>query len=180
MASLDKTFRFAKYCRARNTANNVNAVEVEDSTNSDAEEFLGEVTSNEQKPWTADVTVNRHCVTIKLDSGADVTVLASNIYSELTDKPRLLKSSKKLYGPCRYELKCQGEFEALLKYDKKSWKEKIYLLDDLDRPLLGRTACHKLGIITKIDEILSPEKTPRYMKRTYPKLFEGLGCIPGE
>ena len=68
----------------------------------------------------------------------------------------------------------------MLKYDKKSWKEKIYLLDDLDRPLLGRTACHKLGVITKIDEILSPEKTSRYMKRTYPKLFEDLGCIPGE
>lgn len=70
--------------------------------------------------------------------------------------------------PCRYELKWQGEFEALLKYDKNSWKEKIYVLDYLNRPLLGRTACHKPGVITKIDEILSPEKTPHYMKKTYP------------
>ena len=119
-------------------------------------------------------------MTFKLDCGAHVTVLPSKIYPEITDQLVLLKTSKKLYGPCRYELKCRGKFEALLKYEDKSCKEEIYVLDDLDRPLLGRTACHKLGVVTKIEEVLTPERSPDYMKETHPKLFKGLGCIPGE
>ena len=58
--------------------------------------------------------------------------------------------------------------------------EEIYILDDLDRPLFNRNACHKLGIIKKIDEVRSPESNPDYVKKSHPKLFKGLGCIPGE
>ena len=73
---------FAKWCRTPNAANNVNEVQAEDSDSSDSEIFLGEVTSKEQKPWIAVVTVDGHGVTFKLDCGADVTVLPSKIYSE--------------------------------------------------------------------------------------------------
>ena len=31
-----------------------------------------------------------------------------------------------------YELRCRGEFQAMLKYGPKSWKATIYALDDLD------------------------------------------------
>ena len=133
-----------KWCRTPNAANNVNEVEAEDSDSSDSEIFLVEVTSKEQKPWTAVVTVNGHGVTFKPDCGADVMVLPSKIYNEMADRPLLIKTSKKLYGPCRYELKCKGQFEALLKHENKSSKETIYILDDLDRLLLGRSACHEL------------------------------------
>ena len=119
-------------------------------------------------------------MTFKLDCGADVTVLPSKIYNEMADRPPLIKTSKKLYGPCRYELKCKGQIEALLKHENKSSKETIYVLDDLDCPLLGRSACHKLGAIKKIDEVLLKERNPSHMKKTHPKLFKGLGCIPGE
>ena len=61
--------------------------------------FLGEVSTNEHKLWTADVIVNQDCVTFKLDSGADVTVLPANSYNKITDKPLLCKTQNKLYGP---------------------------------------------------------------------------------
>ena len=51
---------------------------------------------------------------------------------------------------------------------------------DLDHPLLGRIACQKLGVVAKIDEIASPERTPGHMKRTNPKVFPTLGCMPGK
>ena len=101
-----KQGHFARCCRARNTANHIGEVEVVESCSSDDEHFLGEVTSNEQKPWTADVMVNTHCVTFKLDSCAGFTVLPCNVHCEFSDKPLLIKTSKKLLGPCRYELKC--------------------------------------------------------------------------
>ena len=68
----------------------------------------------------------------------------------------------------------------MLKYRPKSWKATIYVLDDLDRPLLGGIACQKLGVVAKVDEIASPERSPGHMKRTQPKVFTGLGCMPGE
>ena len=175
-----KQGHFAKWCHASVPPSKVYEVEAAESSSSDSDIFLGEVVSKQEKPWTADVTINSHRVTFKLDCGADVTVLPSKIFTEITDKPILLKTSKKLYGPCRYELKCKGEFEASLKYENKSCKEQIYVLDNLDRPLLGRTACHKLGIIKKIDDVVSPERGPDRMKKTHPNLFKGLGCMPGE
>ena len=85
-----------------------------------------------------------------------------------------------MYGPCRYELRCRGEFQATLKYGQKSWKATVYVLDDLDRSLLGRIACQKLIVVATVDEIASPERTPGHMKRTHPKVFTGLVCIPKE
>ncbi|XP_015747165.1 PREDICTED: uncharacterized protein K02A2.6-like [Acropora digitifera] len=175
-----KQGHFAKFYRAKSRVNVVSEVELEETSSSDSEVFLDEVSANEHKPWRADIIVNQDCVTFKLDSGADVTVLPASTYNKLTDKPLLCKTQKKLYGPSRYELRCRGEFEAMLKYGPKSWKATIYVLDDLDRPLLGRIACQKLGVVAKVDEIASPERSPGHMKRTHPKVFTGLGCMPGE
>lgn len=99
-----KEGHFARCCWGRNTASHISEVEVVESSSSDDEHFLGEVTSGEQKPWTADVMFNAHYVTFKLDSGADVTVLPKNVYCEFSDKPLLLKTSKKLYGPCSLQV----------------------------------------------------------------------------
>ena len=53
-------------------------------------------------------------------------------------------------------------------------------MDDLNGPLLGRIACQKLRVVAKVDGIASPERTPGHMKRTHPKVFTGMGCMPGE
>ena len=68
----------------------------------------------------------------------------------------------------------------MLKYGPKSWKATINVLADLDRSLLGRIACQKLGVIAKVDEIASPERTHGHIYRTHPKEFTGLGCMPRE
>ena len=68
--------------------------------------------------------------------------------------------------------------------DDQIWTEVLESDDlrpgDLDHPLLGRIACQKLGVVAKVDEIASSEKTPGHMKRTRPKVFTVLGCMPGE
>ena len=156
--------------------NKVSEVELAETSSSDSKVFLGEVSAKKHKPWTADIIVSQDCVTFKLDSGADVTLLPPSTYSKLTYKPLLSKTQKKLYGPCRYDLRCRGEFQAMLKYGPKTWKTTI-ALDDLNGPLLGRIACQKLGVVAKVDGIASPGRTPGHMKRTHPKVT-GLGCMP--
>ena len=44
----------------------VNEVELAETSSSDSEVFLGEVSANEHKPWKADIIVNQDCVTFKL------------------------------------------------------------------------------------------------------------------
>ena len=66
--------------------------------------------------------------------------------------------------------------------DAQIWTE-VLGSDDLrpgDRPLLGKIACQNLGVVAKVDEIASPERTPGHMKRTPSNVFTGLGCMPGE
>ena len=68
--------------------------------------------------------------------------------------------------------------------DAQIWTEVLESGDlrsgDLNRPLLGWIACQKLGVVAKVVEIASPERTPGHMKRTHPKVFTGLGCMPVE
>ena len=107
-----KQGHFAKVCRSRT----INEVEEEDSSSSDSEIFLGEVTSTNQKPWVANITVNNHETVFKLDSGAVVTVVPRRIYEEIVDRPTLVRTSKTLYGPCRYRLRYRGKFKAVLEH----------------------------------------------------------------
>ena len=60
----------------------------------------------------------------------------------------------------------------MLKYGPKSWKATIYVLEDLDRSLLGRIACQKLGVIAKVDE--TGEDPWSHIEDT-PKSIHGTG-----
>ena len=72
-----------KCCRAKSRVNMVDKVELAETSSSDSDVFLGEVSANERKkkkPWKADIIVNQDGVTFELDSGADVTVLPPSAY----------------------------------------------------------------------------------------------------
>ena len=114
-----KQGHFAKCSRAKSRVNMVSEVELAETSSSDSKVFLGKVSANKHKPWIADIKISQDCVTIKLNSGADVTVLPPSTYNKLKYKPLLSKTQKKLYGPCRYNLRCRGEFEEMLKYRPK-------------------------------------------------------------
>ena len=58
----------------------VNEVELAETSGSDSEVFLSKVSTEEHKPWTADIIVNEGCVTFRLDFGTVVTVLPPSTY----------------------------------------------------------------------------------------------------
>ncbi|KAK2569081.1 hypothetical protein P5673_005966 [Acropora cervicornis] len=53
-----KQGHFAKCCRAKSRVNMFSEVELAETSTSDSEVFLGEVSANEHKPWIADIIVN--------------------------------------------------------------------------------------------------------------------------
>lgn len=171
---------FARLCKSKK----LNEIEVVDSDSEfgGTEIFLGEISDDktQQKAWATNVAVNGKFIKFKLDSGADVSVISSELFKALPTEQqnRLKNADKKLYGPCRYELLCKGKFLASLTHRGKSCEEEIYVIDNLDQPLLSRPACCALGIIAKVEEIASANGG-RYRKE-HPKLFQGLGCLPGE
>ena len=150
--------------------------------------FWGEITveSIESESWEANLEVNDCKFQFKLDSGAEVTVVPKTVYDKVSNKQsfKLQPADKILLGPCKYRLNCLGKFNARITSNKKSIVEEIYVVKDLSKPLLGKSACVSLNLLNKICEVENHKTTESEYKmqiiNQYPKLFEGLGELEGE
>ena len=58
--------------------------------------------------------------------------------------------------------------------DDKVVRELIYVVKDLERPLLGRDAAEKLKLVNRVDTVSSDDYKTK-MANKHPKLFTGLG-----
>ena len=166
-----KRGHFQRVCRSKAASQ---LSEVESSLPNDV--FLGEIAEGNNNPWRAEVEVMGHEITFKVDSGADVSVIGEAVYKRYLSKIPLKKSSKRLFGPCRSPLNCLGEMTVELKSGSRSCQEQIFVLSNLETPLLSRNASAKLAKIAKIDTLSDGDE----VKQKFPKLFSGLGCLDGE
>ena len=87
----------------------------------------------------------------KVDTGADVTVVPPNLYYSLKPTRVLNKASRLLMGPCKQKLSCPGTFIADLQVKDIISKERVYGIEDLERPLLGREPTQYLKLISRLD-----------------------------
>lgn len=126
--------------------------------------------------WEKPIKVNNEEeIVFKIDTGADVTVIPSSLKTKL----KLYKTSAKLYGPNRAELKVKGVVDATLAYKNNICKQKIFVVDDLHQPLLGRKAIQELQIIQIVNKVASNSKDVQPYTE-FPKLWEGLGTVSHE
>ena len=88
--------------------------------------------------WKAKVSLNGLLTELKLDTGADVTVILPSLYHSLQPAPSLSRTTRLLIGQCKQKLSCLGTFIAELQVQDKVAKKHVYVIDDLERPLLGR------------------------------------------
>ena len=135
--------------------------------------------------------INGRDFKFKLDSGADVTVIPPGIFKQISDHEKLESTKKVLLGPCNYRLKCLGKSKAKLKSKGQCIVEDVYVVEALNRPLFGKTACASLNLLNrcKPDNLQSfqtdcvkvnEDSYKQAIIRQYPKLFEGLGELEGE
>ncbi|XP_028514411.1 uncharacterized protein K02A2.6 [Exaiptasia diaphana] len=167
----NKKGHFSKVCRSAK----VNAVETEET---DDEYFFGEISGGGNKAWKAKVKVNNVVIDFKLDSGADVTVIGDEMYKTLLSSYSLRDTNKRLYGPCRTHMKCLGTIDATLELNGKTTKGEIYVIKDLETPLLSRAASTALGGIARVEAVSTTDASD--VKQQFPKLFTGMGCMDGE
>ena len=106
------------------------------------------------QPWTVVLGLNSSQTEFKIDTGADVTVVPEHVYNESRDGP-LSSSDRILRGPSKRSLQVLGKFLATLQKDQSKTQEQIYVVRELQKALLGRPAIESLGLLIRVDEVLS-------------------------
>ena len=92
----------------------------------------------------------------KVDTGADVTVIPPSLYHSLQPAPSLSRTTRLLMGAyaCKQKLNCLGTFIADLQVHDKIAKEQVYVIENLERPLLGRQPAELQTLITRFDSLM--------------------------
>ena len=121
----------------------------------------------------------KELIEFKLDSGANVTFLRESTNHKLQVKPEPQRTNNVLLGPCNYMMECRGKYSTKLSIDERSTEEEIYVIRDLERPLLGRHAAQSPNLLTRVNSMAKGGYKAK-VKHKYPKLFIGLGRMKAE
>jgi predicted aspartyl protease len=129
--------------------------------------FMGMVNVNNSKnKWMETVTVGGKEITFKLDTGADVTVIPQEYYSE--DMGELRKSDKTLTSASG-KMNVLGKFTTEIQLKNQKHVQEIYVVEDNCFPLLGRPALEELDIVRRVNLV-----------EGFTDLFQGLGTMKDE
>ena len=137
--------------------------------------FMGAV--GERNPWVVTLKLNGTLIKFCIDTGAEVTVISEQIHDH-AGRPFLSSPDRTLKGPDAHCLPVKGYFIATLQWGTKETRQRVYVVERLNKPLLGRPAIEKLGLLMHIGAI-DQDTSPRVIQQ-FPLLFKGLGKLQGE
>ena len=123
-----------------------------------------------QTSWSTVVAINGHQVPVKLDTGAEVTVISEDAFKSLKEQ-ELQSSTKRPCGPDNRPLEVTGELSATLVYKDRSCFQPVFMWK-LQQNLLGLPAIQALRLLTQVDAVQTP------ISEQYLALFSGLGTFP--
>ena len=142
----------------------------------EGEYFLGSITSINSinaNDWTAEAMVGRLMIKFKINIGADVTVIPSESYHPSMGK--IQPSDRPLYGSGKSLLPVSGTLTAMIHINKSSVSQVLYLIECLEKSLLGKPAIKELGLLKRVNEV-----TQKEIKTCYPSCFQWLSSLKGE
>ena len=166
-----KLGHFKSVCRSAPKRSSVRTVET-DSTNFLGTIYSSNVSAVETNKWTKTLNLNQRDILFKIDTGADVTVIPESYYESKHDVP-LQSAEHSLTGAGQQPLEVQGQFMGHLRYNNLETEQKIFVIQGLSRPLLGRPAIEALAIVSVVEPIMTLEK----IAEKFPQLFQGLGKL---
>ena len=107
------------------------------------------------KAWLLEVGVNQFMVNFKVDTGAAVTAIPSNLKKYIGSATR---SNEKLKEAGNHELVVTGQAEVTLSAGTKQVVDTVYFVENLASPLLGKPAISKLGLIQFVETVDSNKR----------------------
>ena len=178
-----KIGHFQKVCRSSKRQVESSAISSVSTVSCDCPDlFLGSVGVGTQ-PWTVTVYLAGTPVQMRVDTGADVSVIPASLYSQQFSSVAMADTSRTLSGPGTDKLDVKGVLHVTLSTDSELSVQDVYVVKDLQHPLLGRPAIQALNILPLLS--VAAVRTPvvhdlQSAKKEFPKLFGPLGEIAGE
>ena len=103
-------------------------------------------------PWEVQLPLGGSQVTFKIDTGADISIMGSDSYKKLTDKPPLTPTRVKLMSPGG-QVVTQGEFTAHTQYNGNKYNFRIIVAKDRSSNLLSRGVVSEMGLVKRVDSV---------------------------
>ncbi|GBM97684.1 Uncharacterized protein K02A2.6 [Araneus ventricosus] len=183
---------FAAVCRTvKKNYRSVNNLENDNSSNSGMNLFIDSVTEQVNNDmlivnsldsmWLKKIDVENNMIEFKLDTGAEINVLPLSVYKSmcLPLKCTLSKTNITLVSYGNFKLNPEGELIlncSVNQYHKVPLK--FVVVNVSSRPILGLSACQKLNLIKKIEQVETISKDS--IMDQYSEVFKGLGEFPGK
>ena len=133
--------------------------------------YLNTVESTRAETWIITVEINGQPVSVKVDTGAEVTALSDLAWNSLDIITPLEKAEIALFGPDQRRLNVLGKKSLTITYQGQSCNQDTYIIKYLKNNLLGLPAIRKLEMLSHVCTI---EKS---IISQYPALFTGLGTF---
>ena len=104
------------------------------------------------------VKVNGRELRVKIDIGADVTVIPERVYKTTFSNPKLQTATRhSLHGPGGHALDVRGKFVANLQVTVLTTQQEIFVVQGMTRCLLGRPAIEALRVIKRCEPVHKAE-----------------------
>ena len=88
------------------------------------------------------------------------------------------KTNKKLFGPGKTKIDVVGQFQATLTTEHTETQQTLFVVGNLQEPLLGRPAIQALRLLERVNTLQSQGSSDQNnVKNEFPKLFKGLGKV---
>ena len=114
-------------------------------------------TNDGLQPWLAEIRVKGSLpFFMKADSGADVCCISVEHHRTLCTQQcacTLQQSNQSLHWPNGRCLEDRGSFKAALEYYGRRVDTTVYVLPNVDTPLLSRQARTQLSIVVRLDAV---------------------------
>ena len=137
--------------------------------------YLGAASGCNGSKWETTVSFNGVPVKMKIDTGAEVTVISKATH-KVVGSPPLRKPDKLLKGPSNKRMPVCGLFTAVLQRNDKEARQDVYVVSNLHSSLLRNPTIEDLGILAQVDGIGDGKD----LVKRFPGLFRGLGKMEGE
>ena len=176
-----KRGHFQAVCRSSPQVGTVTAEESKNQSQEDPNDAFMGVVQEQDNPWVVTLHLNGHPIHFCIDTGAEVTVISRDVHTRV-GSPKLTPPDRKLRGPDSHALSTAGFFTATLSTSAHHTQQPVYVVNGLDRPLAGRPAIERLGLVRRVANLTNLEgrKNEFSPLKQFPLLFTGLGRMEGD
>jgi len=174
---------YGQKCLSKNNKVTKNAHCVTEVVDNSAEipyVFLGSVESDDDGDFRREIFINGTPINCKVDTGADVTVISRDTFERCGFHGPLSPADVKIQAANQLPFrKVLGMVKTTVAYGDRCVSEKVYVVDSIATPLLGKPAIRSLHMVRMVDAI-SQGALAQKVKEKFPKLFSGLGQLEEE